>query len=509
MKPLIIRADASPQIGTGHVMRCLALGQAWQDYGGTVIFITTSDSAALSNRIRKEGMDWEVISTVAGSDADALLTISYAKKTGAGWVVVDGYHFNDTYLAIIRNAGLQILAIDDKASVPLPHADIVLNQNVYATPYMYLGREPGQTFLLGTKYALIRREFLRNAPLVRPVPNVATRILVTLGGSDPDNVTQTVIESVRDLTSDGRATIMIITGYSNPHYDTLAAAAAGYPGIQLIPPTEEMPGLMAWAEIAVTAAGSTVWEMALMGVPVLTLVIADNQLPVAEELEKLGAAVNLGRSNRITPEPLGRTIRRVMESKDIRQDLSAKIRVLVDGEGAARTVMYICQEKMRVRPVRDEDKRLLWQWANESTVRRMSFHEDPIPWEEHTAWFAEKLHDPSCFLFLAVTDNDLPVGQIRFDIDDKKALVDVSVDPRWRGKGYGEKIILAGIRRLRAEKPGLTIHAEIRQENSSSLHVFEKVGFVVSGTGQVLQKAVVFLVLQDKGKFTSAGITCT
>jgi UDP-2,4-diacetamido-2,4,6-trideoxy-beta-L-altropyranose hydrolase len=492
-KNLIIRADAGSEIGTGHVMRCLALGQAWQDRGGTVTFITASDSHGLAERVRAEGMDWAVISAKPGSDNDARLTGRHAKKTGAGWVVVDGYHFSDHYLAIIRCAGLKILAIDDKGYKTLFHADIILNQNVYASCEIYQNQEPAPTLLLGTKYALIRREFFRKGRVERQEPDIAKKILVTLGGSDPDNATQKVIEAIRDITVTEGLKAVIVTGYNNPHFNALVEAAGGSPGIQLIRPTADMPGLMAWADMAVIAAGSTAWEMAFIGMPFITLVIADNQLPVAEGLEKLGATVNMGWSLAVTPGSLGSMIRTVMQSRGLRQALSGRVRELVDGEGAARVIMHLCNEKIRVRPVRWEDREQLWEWANETTVRRMSFHQEPIPWEEHIAWFEKKFQDPACFLYIAVTEDDVPVGQIRFDVQDNKAIVDVSVDREWRDKGLGPEIIRGGIQRLLAEKPGIPVHTQVKLENVGSVRAFEKAGFVTCGTGQIRDSPVVFL----------------
>jgi UDP-2,4-diacetamido-2,4,6-trideoxy-beta-L-altropyranose hydrolase len=500
MKPLIIRADASYEIGTGHVMRCLALGQAWQDRGGTVTFITASDSHGLAERVRAEGMDWAVISANPGSDNDARLTVRHAKKTGAGWVVVDGYHFSDRYLAIIRDSGLKILAIDDKGYKTLFHADIILNQNVYASCDMYQNQEPAPTLLLGTTYALIRREFLHKGRAVRQEPDIAKKILVTLGGSDPDNVTQKVIESIRDITGPGGSTAVIITGYNNPNFDALVEVAGNSPGIQMIRPTDDMPGRMAWSDMAVIAAGSTAWEMAFMGVPFITLVVADNQLPVAEGLEKLGATVNMGWGRLITPESLGSTICTVMQSRDLRQALSGRVRELVDGEGAARVIMHLCDEKVRIRSVRQEDCMLLWEWANDPTVREMSFNQNPIPWGDHLTWFEKKYHDPVCFQYIAVNKEDVPVGQIRFDVQDNKALVDVSVDRARRDKGLGSEIIRGGIQRLLAEKPGIPVHAQVKLENVPSVGAFEKAGFVICGTGQINDFPVVFLSWKTRNR---------
>ncbi|NJN67365.1 MAG: hypothetical protein HC884_11960 [Chloroflexaceae bacterium] len=109
---LAIRADGSSSIGTGHVMRCLALAQAWQDRGGRVVFAMAETTPALRERLEAENIPVVCFSAVTGSQEDAQRTLSLARQVEAGWVVADGYHFGAAYQQVVKEAGLRLLLVD-------------------------------------------------------------------------------------------------------------------------------------------------------------------------------------------------------------------------------------------------------------------------------------------------------------------------------------------------------------------------------------------------------------
>src|SRR5215216_4793334 len=161
LPPLLIRADASAQIGTGHIMRCLALAQAWQAQGGAVTFATMKTLPdALQTRLQNEHIVLHLLDTKPGSADDAAQTAALAASLGAA-VVVDGYHFGGDYQYTLKSAGLKLLFIDDNVHADHYYADFVLNQNIYANEAMYANREPRTILLLGPRYVLLRLEFWR------------------------------------------------------------------------------------------------------------------------------------------------------------------------------------------------------------------------------------------------------------------------------------------------------------------------------------------------------------
>src|ERR1051326_8299174 len=192
---LLVRADAGERMGTGHVMRCLALAQAWHDSGGNTTFLAAGHLTTLSARLNQAGKV-ERLDAEAGSDADALETCSRARRLGKSWIVLDGYHFSGGFQRRIKEDGLRLLALDDYGHAEHYWADLVLNQNLYARAETYRNREPHTELLLGTEFALLRHEFSKWRGWRRVVPECASKILVTLGGSDPDNVTLRVIQAL-------------------------------------------------------------------------------------------------------------------------------------------------------------------------------------------------------------------------------------------------------------------------------------------------------------------------
>jgi UDP-2,4-diacetamido-2,4,6-trideoxy-beta-L-altropyranose hydrolase len=500
VKPLLIRADASAQIGTGHVMRCSALGQAWQDTGGRVVFLMATGSLPLEARLQSEGMEVVHLPVQPGSADDAVQTADYARQVGADWVVVDGYHFGADYQRTIKDSGLRLLFIDDIGHAGHYSADLVLNQNIHAHEGLYPHREPYTRLLLGTRYVLLRREFLKWQGWKREIAEVARKILVTMGGSDPDNVTLKVIRALQQVEVDGLKAVVVVGG-SNPHYEELRSAIGESRfSIRLESNVKDMPELMAWADVAVSAGGSTCWELAYMGLPNLILILSNNQHPIAERLEVTKTAINLGWHRDVSPSQIAQAVRKLSRDSKIRAQMSQRAQGFVDGEGVARVLMSLMGEKFRLRRVREDDCRLIWEWANDPGVRVVSFSPEPIPWEKHVQWFESKLGDPYCLFLIALNGEDAPVGQIRFDVgqETQEAVVSVSVDQKYRGKGYGSTLIRMASRRLFDLFETKVIHAYIKPENIASIQAFARAGYKKAGMTEVHGHQALHMVFQEQ-----------
>jgi UDP-2,4-diacetamido-2,4,6-trideoxy-beta-L-altropyranose hydrolase len=336
--PLLIRADASAAIGAGHVMRCLALAQAWQDAGGRAVFVRAGDASPIDRRLAAEGIEVERLAGAPGSAADARETEAVARRLGARWVVVDGYHLGDEYERALKEEGLHLLAVDDCGHAGHGWADLVLNQNIHARAGLYPDRGRSPRLLLGPRYALLRREFRAWRNCERAVPERAGRLLVTLGGSDPDNATLRVLRAVQEVNLDGMET-EVLAGAANPHREALERAAGASRGsVRLTYDAQDMPARMAAADVAVAAGGSTSWELAYMGLPSLVLVLAENQRENAAGLAAAGIAVNLGEAERLEGPRLAEELRGLAMSRARRQEASRRGRRLVDGQGAVYVV---------------------------------------------------------------------------------------------------------------------------------------------------------------------------
>lgn len=345
MNHLIIRTDSTVKIGTGHIMRCLALAQAWQDQDGKVTFISHCESDALRHRLIEEGMNFINIEKSHPDPDDLEYTIrilddiSNQHQGKTAWLVIDGYHFDATYQKRIKDTGYKILWIDDYGHADHYYADLVLNQNISANASLYAHCEPYTQLLLGTQYALLRREFKQWQGCQREIPTIARKVLVTLGGSDPDNVTKKVIQSLKQVNISGLEA-KIVVGPANPNLQSLAQEIGDNSNLQIITNATHMPELMAWADVAVSAGGSTCWEMALLGLPNMIMYFADNQRLISEKLHESGAALSMGWSHQLTIESITQNIEDSFLSQERRKGCSTKSQDLVDGTGAQR----VCRE---------------------------------------------------------------------------------------------------------------------------------------------------------------------
>ena len=342
MNTLIIRADASSEIGAGHLMRCLALGQAWNDAGGKVVFITACAAEGLLKRLCKEGFDVCRLERSYPDDYDQKYTKSVLATYPGAWVVLDGYHFDEIYQQHVKESGHKLLVIDDMAHLKHYYADIVLNQNLHAGKLQY-SCEAFTQLLLGTKYVLLRREFIAWKDWKREIPEVAQRVLVTLGGGDPDNHTLKAIQALQKGDVSGLEATVII-GATNRHKDKLETEVtrSSIP-IRLVRNAENMSKLMAWGDVAVSAAGTTVWELMFMALPSLFLIVAENQFFAARALNHFGTVVIARSWDQML---FVYYLRKLLISMKLREHISALSRTVIDGFGAFRvadTIRHIPQ----------------------------------------------------------------------------------------------------------------------------------------------------------------------
>ena len=344
-KAVLIRADANAQIGAGHVMRCLALAEAWKDEGGMAIFITSSEDQNLRDRLKARGIEMVAISSEAGHWTDAKKTAEHAAKISASWVVLDGYHFKADYQKFLKDSGHRLLLIDDDGCANHYYADILLNQNVHAHEDLYTNKESYTKLLLGSRYVLLRHEFLKWKVWKRKIPQRAKKILITLGGGDPSNVTLKVIQALQKVAEKSRIEADVIVGMNNPHLGDLRSSLEGsFLPICLETNVKDMPTLMIGADMAVSAGGSTCWELAFMGVPDITIVLAENQRPIAESLHTLGASMNLGWHENLSIPQIAQSIQLLVGDESVRKQMREKGQGLIDGLGASRIVLELLKD---------------------------------------------------------------------------------------------------------------------------------------------------------------------
>lgn len=334
----MIRADVGAGVGAGHLMRCLALAEAWIERGGGVTVALPADVPdGLAARVAAIGA--ELARTPVGSD-DLAWLIRRSMALKARWIVVDGYRFDADYLTAASEAGAPLLALDDDARHLAYPVRLILNQNLHARSEAYLGKTDAP-ILLGPSYALIRSEFRGFKDWRRRIPPVAEKVLVTLGGADPGGHTARLIEAFRVLGARDQTStpaVRVVVGAANPRLQALREAVADQPEIEILSDVQDMGAQMRWCDLAISAAGSTVWELALLGTPMMLATASEVEEPVARSLADIGAARHLGRLADLEVGALAGQVGEILGDPTARERLRDTAGGLVDGQGAGRVV---------------------------------------------------------------------------------------------------------------------------------------------------------------------------
>lgn len=355
---LLVRADAGPQIGSGHFMRCLALAQAWQEHGETAIFLMAPGAETLGSRLKHDNIREVRLSSQPGSLADAKETSETALRHQAAWVVLDGYQFSSNYQRALKDSIAHLLLFDDLADADRYYADLLLNQNAYATPEMYGNRAGDSTLLLGADYLLLRREFREWPRRDRQIAPSARNLLITFGGSDAENATGGALQALAMLRA-SPMNVRVLVGASNPHRNGLERLAAKLPhSVEFQTDALRIAQEMDWADLAISAAGSTSWELAFMGLPSLLVTLAENQHGCAQYLHSHGIATSLGWHHRVQPAETAAALSALADDPGKRKEMSSRGRALIDGRGAHRIVEAMASianasgQRQRIRPLR-------------------------------------------------------------------------------------------------------------------------------------------------------------
>ena len=279
-------------MGTGHVMRCIALAQAAVQRGMQVVFHTYCPVTALVERLKAERFQLVEHSGFCRPDDFAeSLGLTPATRIDRSYVILDGYHFDEAHHAAVRSAGVPLVIIDDYNHLPHYTCNILLNPSIGSKSLQY---RTGAVQLVGPEFAILRKEFYAQHVFPRRYPDSPKNLLLTMGGADPDNTTSKCITLLRQIpVQDMHVTILL--GPANRFAEQISMEAKTLGHAHTIRhAAKDMPQLMQENDVAISAAGSTCLELAYMGVPVMVTSLAENQIGIAKGIEDLGIGINLG-----------------------------------------------------------------------------------------------------------------------------------------------------------------------------------------------------------------------
>jgi UDP-2,4-diacetamido-2,4,6-trideoxy-beta-L-altropyranose hydrolase len=476
--PIVFRTDASGTIGTGHLMRCYALADAFIDNGENVIFALIESLPALDSKCDVRQIPRKMIDARIGSQEDSRATAAIAKEMDAEWVVIDGYQFDSSYQNELQNEGLKVLMIDDFAHAEKYSAEIVLNQNASAKPSLYEGKLEASKLLLGPRYAVVRHEFRHlSNHRKEPVKPVADRILVTLGGSDPSNKTAQVLSCLKEANAQ-QTMIDIVIGAANNNYDEIKRAFRSCNFFHFVQNPPNLAEIMKSADLAIVSGGTSTYELCYLGTPFITVIIADNQMANAVSLQERGITVSIEGRDSVDCKQFNESIERLCSSPDNRARMKKGEVEMVDGYGVDKILMHLRGARIWLRKAVLEDERRILEWSNEQATRANSFHPERIQKDIHSINFRKWLSSDQTVLLIASNDDSDPIGQVRFDLSGNEADISISLDQRFRGMGLGTEMIRYSCRMVMELYKVHKINAFVKTINDASKKAFESAGFV-------------------------------
>lgn len=325
---VVLRADVSRTIGTGHLRRCMALGQQLSLQGARVRLLLMGERPDWAGEARELGRE-------LNDEDDAAGTVQCCREEGADRLVIDRYAASESYQRALLNAGLPWMQFDGAARAPM-WADWVVSMSPAASEAAYraLQRREQTRFLLGPAYAILREEFLE-ARAPRRVRPAARDVLLSFGGGDDRGACVSCLEALHGLAN---VRMTILTGSFNPRLEAIRGWLREHPALDaaLCVDAADIARRMAQADIAITAGGTTTFEAAALGLPSLIIQIAENQRGNAEGWDRLGTAINLGPLQHLDPARLRAELQALAADASRRQQMAHRGQAHVDGRGAER-----------------------------------------------------------------------------------------------------------------------------------------------------------------------------
>lgn len=495
MTRVVIRADASVQIGSGHVMRCLTLADELQRRGAAVTFVCREQPGNLSAAIAEKGHTVIRLPQPEGGftprdgdvahaawlgvpwEQDTRETAAALGPTRYDWLVVDHYALDRRWETLLRPHADRIMAIDDLADRP-HDCDLLLDQNLYRDmDKRYDGLVPtGCTTLLGPRYALLRREFVEARKTLRQRDGVVRNLLVFFGSSDPGNQTEKALEAIKRAAC-ACSRIDVVMGSINPNRSRIESVCAELNNTVVHCDTKDMAHLMSEADLCLGSGGSSSWERCALGVPSVVMSIASNQDELSDWGARCGLYQFLGRAASVPVDTLASAVKVAMASPAMLAHFADAGMLLVDGKGVQRVTQQLCPPRIVIRQATLEDCDAVYAWRNAEETRRYIFNAEEIPIETHRSWYTATLTRDDRILLIGEVDG-APVGVVRYDFHDDEALISVYLVPGGQGQGVGTHLIRSGSQWVRKHRPGIRrVVAEVMQENVASMRAFEAAGF--------------------------------
>ncbi|MEO8557237.1 MAG: bifunctional UDP-2,4-diacetamido-2,4,6-trideoxy-beta-L-altropyranose hydrolase/GNAT family N-acetyltransferase [Actinomycetota bacterium] len=521
MRALLL-CDGGGPIGVGHVIRSLALAEAAVAAGHDVVVAGHFEGSFVQGQLASAPVKVVEISRVPepspgqSPDPSPNPLLELVERFDPDVVHIDSYSSSSWLM------GSFVLSNMEDGSYGRRRADVVIDPTFGAELAPRPADDSTTTGLLlrGSRYAPIRQRVLDARQVVKPIDtatySIARSVLVVMGGTDPVGLAPAAVGL---LARTGLSLDVTVIAVGEIAERARAAALGSRLSLHVVAPVDDLPALMARQDLVISAAGTSVWELCCLGVPMAVVWAVDNQREGYDRVVGAGAAVGLGgrelggseRGGDIpgpaedaVEDAVGR-LRTALTDPRVRADLTLAGRLIVDGLGAWRVVRTweqavdlgpwpkavdpdLAAPGLAARPATVQDAQLLWQWRNDPVTRASSRNSEPVPWPEHLAWVVSSLTREDRLL-LVLEDETGPAGTVRWDLGqdsgqegDREWEVSITVAPERRGHSLSRPILRAAEVALsemtlsevsRSRATGLTAYlAMVHTDNQASLRLF-------------------------------------
>lgn len=474
---ILIHCNAGAGIGVGHVVRSVALGEEALASGHDVTIAGEYESDFILRLLQEVAVD---LRPIARSDTDGLRAL--VASVAPDIVHIDSYDELDLNLDLPADS-MPLLSNIEDGTFGRRRADLIIDPNFGAETEARVSEEP-RLLLRGSRYALLRRKVTRRRGEWQ-MRDDALRVLVVMGGTDPHQLTPRVLSVLAATELPLRVTAIV-----GEDQRAACASAARALDVDLLEPVDDLAGLMVQHDLVVSAAGTSVWELCCIGVPMALVCAAENQRAGYDRVVAAGAALGLESSLERGETDIAATqLRKVLGNAATRQELAGRASALVDGLGSWRIVRTWEQaistpeavpahQDLQIRGASLADAETLLRWRNDPGARKGSRQQNEVTLDQHLAWFEASLGRDDRILLVA-SDKDGEAGTVRWDrVSDGEWEVSITVAPERRGRGLALPLLSAGERDLVRRTGAATALADVHEDNVPSRRLFAVAGYL-------------------------------
>ena len=510
---VVFRVDASLQMGTGHVMRCLTLAQTLKENGVNVEFICRKHEGNLIDKIRSNGFNVYELVLLEENEADSKLShsrwlgatqqqdagdcINVIKLEKIDWLIVDHYALDEDWQRKLEPYCEKLMVIDDLADRK-HQCDILLDQTFGRQYDDYVALVPiNCELLLGSQYALLRHEFAkwRLYSLDRRSKLEFKQLLINMGGVDVNNVTGQVLQELKTCNLPNDINITIVMGDSAPHLEDIRTIASVSPYKMIVKVNvENMAEIMANADIAIGAAGATTWERCCLGLPTIQIIIAKNQFFSAENLARHHAVKLLREIKEVTyllknpnewMKGVGYTASKICDGMGVYKVFNkmTNYKILFENFGEVELCNYV--------NLNADDKILALNMRNHPQIKKWMYNQNNISKTSHFEFIKNLENDIEQRYFLVKQQKNI-IGSINFSQINLHNSVEFGLytNPFKSLKSAGKILEAAAIHYAFRELDVNKLKLKVFTDNERAINFYKKCGFKLIDTRKVNNKDI-------------------